>query len=182
MEVCLEVLSTGTRFDRSRIPRGEAQGSALCLINNHTSTTLKDMVPGLRYSRSGTQRGQMTLTATFWITHVKQFHASMDAASCRRDKRHGCRHPPPPARPNQSIRWNSERVDEGVVPARRPDLLKTGSVGLSVTPARKNSYQWRRPRGLRCLSLSESYWLAVEATSRMQCSTVSHVISRIQIT
>jgi hypothetical protein len=53
---------------------------------------------------------------------------------------------------------------------------------LYVTPARKSSYLWRRPCGLRCLSLSESHWLAVEAKSRMQCSTVSHVISRIQIT
>jgi len=124
----------------------------------------------------------MTLAATFWITHVKQFHASMDAASCQQDGLHGCRPPSPSARRNQFIRWNSERVDEGVVTARRPDLLKIGSVGLSVTPARKSSYLWRRSPGLRCLSLSESHWLAVEAKSRMQCSTVSHVICRIQIT
>ena len=105
----------------------------------------------------------MTLNISVCIPQMGQCQKSVDTASHPQDRRHGCQHPPPHARPNQFIRWNSERVDEGVVPARRPDLLKIGSVGLSITPARKNSYQWRRPRGLRCLSLSEWHWLLVEA-------------------
>jgi hypothetical protein len=124
----------------------------------------------------------MTLNISVCIPQMGQCQKSVDSASHPQERRHGCRHPPPPAHPNQFIRWNSERVDEGVVTALRSGLLKIGSMWLYVTPARKSSYLWRRPCGLRCLSLSESHWLAVEAKSRMQCSTVSHVISRIRIT
>ena len=58
---------------------------------------------------------------------------SMDAAPCRRDSSHGCRHPPPSAHPSLFV----ERMIEGLIAAIRLGLLKIGSMWLYVTPARK---------------------------------------------
>jgi hypothetical protein len=60
---------------------------------------------------------------------------SMGAAPCRRDSRHGCRHPPPPAHPNRFVWWDIEQVSEGLIPALWSGLLKIGSVWLVLTPA-----------------------------------------------
>ena len=97
----------------------------------------------------------MTLNISVCIPQMGQCQKSVDTASRPQDRRHGCRHPPPPVHPNQSAKWDFERTSAGVVAALRSGLLKIDSVWLYVTPARKNSYQWRRPLGLRCLSLSE---------------------------
>jgi len=105
----------------------------------------------------------MTLTVTLWITHVKQFQASMDAASCRQDGLHGCRHPPPSARRNQFRTSKLESMSWRTVATLGLSLLKIGSMWLYVTPARKSSYLCRRSPGLRCLSLSGRHWLSVEA-------------------
>ena len=56
---------------------------------------------------------------------------SMDAAPCRRDSSHGCRHPPPSAPPDLFV----ERMSEGSIPALWSGQLKIGSVWLDVTPA-----------------------------------------------
>jgi len=79
----------------------------------------------------------MTLNIGVCIPQMRPYQRSLDAPLRPQGRLHGCRHPPPPARPNQFIRWNSERVDGGVVTTRPSGLSKTGSVGLHVTPARK---------------------------------------------
>jgi len=58
----------------------------------------------------------------------------MDAAPRPRVRHHGCRHPPPSTRPNRFVRWDIERVSEGLIPALWSGLLKIGSVWLDVTP------------------------------------------------
>ena len=78
----------------------------------------------------------MTLAASFWITHVKQFQAFMDAGSRPQDRHHGCRHPPPSARPNPFVRRDFEQMSEGLIPALWSGLLKIGSVWPDITPAR----------------------------------------------
>ena len=60
----------------------------------------------------------MTLKIGVGIPQMRPHQRSVDTASHPQDKRPRCRHPPPPARRNQFV-------------------LKTGSVVLYVTPARK---------------------------------------------
>ena len=88
----------------------------------------------------------MTLTATTRIIRVKQFQAFMDAGSRPQDKRHGCRHPPPSARPNLLV----ERMSEGLIATLRSGLLKIGSMWLYVTPARLSFPSCSRPEVRLC--------------------------------
>jgi len=76
----------------------------------------------------------MTLDFGLCIPPMRQCQNSVDAAPCRRDTRHGCRHPPPSTHRNRFVRWNIERMSEGLIPALWSGLLKIGSVGLDVTP------------------------------------------------
>jgi len=77
----------------------------------------------------------MSLNFGLCIPQLRQCQNSMDAAPCPRDRHHGCRHPPPSTHRNRFVRWNLERMSEGLIPARWLGLFKIGSVGLDVTPA-----------------------------------------------
>jgi len=77
----------------------------------------------------------MTLNLSSRIPFMRQYQISVDAARCPPHRHYGCRHPPPSAHPNRFVRWDIERVSEGLIPARWLGLFKIGSVGLDVTPA-----------------------------------------------
>ena len=77
----------------------------------------------------------MILNLSSRIPYMRQYQISVDAAPCRRDRHHGCRHPPPSAHPNLFVRWDIERMSEGLIPALWSGPLKIGSVWLDVTPA-----------------------------------------------
>jgi len=70
----------------------------------------------------------MTLNIGVCIPQMRPYQKSVDTAPRPQDRRHGCRHPPPPAHPNHSAKWHFERMSAGVVAALRSGLLKISSV------------------------------------------------------
>ena len=82
--------------------------------------------------------GEMTLTATSRITRGKQFQSLMVAGSRPQDRPHGCRHPPPSARPNQFSPSKLESTGRRTVANLQSSLLKISPWWLYVTPARRN--------------------------------------------
>ena len=77
----------------------------------------------------------MTLNHSSGIPYMRQYQISVDAAPCPPHRHYGCRHPPPSTRSNRFVRWDIERVSEGLIPALWSGPLKIGSVWLDVTPA-----------------------------------------------
>jgi hypothetical protein len=79
----------------------------------------------------------MTLTATSRITRGKQFQVFMVAGSRPQDTRHGCRHPPPFARPNQFRNSKLESVSWRTGATLQSSLLKISPWRPYVTPAHR---------------------------------------------